>query len=365
MEETKTKKKGAVKKVLFSILGAILMIAIVSLCVFANLLRTLVAVKTDYGNGFYSVEYKENYKLDELLAQGGVSNEDELVQYILKTMLKGLPINVPYEVPKLACSTFEADQKDGGCVFGRNYDNLAGDCMVVKTEPKNGYKSLSVVSLSFLGYTEESTPDSLTNRIRVLATPYFPLDGVNEKGLAVGVLQLFAEPTNQQTDKVDVDTTLAIRVLLDKAATVEEAIKLLESFDMHASANGCYHLHIADATGDSAIVSYVKNEMVVTRNEDLNYQCATNFYVHDVDFEYEAHGQDRYDIIMKGLKKAEGKVSLDEAMELLAQAAQKETVFKDGSICRTQWSSIYDLKNPSLTIANDMDYENVHHFTLD
>ena len=53
-----------------------------------------------------------------------------------------------------------------------------------------------------------------------MGAPYFPLDGINEKGLAVGVLQLQAEATNQNTEKVDVDTTLAIRILLDKAANV-------------------------------------------------------------------------------------------------------------------------------------------------
>ena len=31
-----------------------------------------------------------------------------------------------------------------------------------------------------------------------------------------------------------------------------------------------------------------------------------------------------------------------------------------GRVYSTQWSSIYDLTNPSLSLCADMDYENVH-----
>lgn len=359
----KTKKKAG--KIIGLSLGAVVLaIIIVAATMFGNIGLTMLNLKVENENGLYSVKYTEDYKLDELLERGGVSNEDELVQYILEIMLKGLPINIPYEVPELGCSTFAAKNSDGGYLFARNYDNRPTDCCVVKTNPKDGYSSVSVVSLSFLGYNEESTPDALTNRIRILATPYFPLDGVNEKGLAVGVLQLFAEPTNQESDKVDVDTTLAIRVLLDKCATVEEAISMLEGLDMHASAGGCYHLHVADASGNSAVISYVDNEMVVTRPEE-DYQVATNFYVHDVDFEYTKHGEDRFEIITKGLKKADGALTAAQAMNLLESAAQTDTVCDDGTLCTTQWSSIYDLTNPSLTLCNDLDYDNTYTYSVD
>ena len=355
--------KKTVFKITFSILGFVVVFcAAVLLCMFRNVIGTVLSVDVEDG-GLYVVDYKEDYKLDELLERGGVTNEDELVQYILEVMLRGLPIEIPYEVPELGCSTFNTSTTDGNHVFGRNYDNQEGDYAVVTSNPKSGYSSVSVVSLSFLGYTDESTPESIMNRIRLLATPYFPLDGVNEKGLAVGVLQLFAEPTNQQTEKPDVDTTLAIRIILDKAATVSEAIEILESYDMHASAGGCYHLHVADAEGDSAVVSWVDNEMIVTRT-DTDYQCATNFFVHDVDFEYTKHGEDRYEIITTALEKATNGITLEEGMDILKSAAQIHTVGSDGNIYTTQWSSIYDLKNCTLTICGDMDYDNPRTYSV-
>ena len=81
-----------------------------------------------------------------------------------------------------------------------------------------------------------------------LAAPYAPLDGMNEKGLAVGVLLIDTTPTNQNTKKVDITTTTAIRMMLDKAKNVDEALALLSSYDMHSSANSCYHFQICDAS---------------------------------------------------------------------------------------------------------------------
>ena len=127
--------------------------------------------------------------------------------------------------------------------------------MFAATQKKDVYKRQ--------GYNSENLPTSLVKGIMTLAAPYAPLDGVNEKGLAVGVLQIKTTPTNQQTDKVDITTTSAIRLLLDRAATVEEAIELLSQYDMHASANSCYHFHIADANGGSVIVEYIDDEMSV------------------------------------------------------------------------------------------------------
>ena len=46
----------------------------------------------------------------------------------------------------------------------------------------------------------------------------------------------------------------------------------------------------------SVVVSYVNDEMVVTEKEGV-FQAATNFYLHDVPFEYEKQGEDRYAIL--------------------------------------------------------------------
>ena len=349
-------KKKSVKIVLSVFAAAVVIAAVSLLAVFSGEIRTVLGVTPDTENGIYNVDYAADYKLDELLAEGGVNNEDELAQYILRIMLKGLPISIEYSVPELACSTFIAETPEKGYIFGRNLDNQVTDLAVVKTAPKNGYKSVSVVNLSFLGYNENYTPEKILDRIVILGSAYFPLDGVNEKGLAVGVLQLQAPPTNQQTDKVDIGTTLAIRILLDKAANVKEAVEILGKYDMHASANGCFHIQIADATGASVVVSYVNNEMVVTEKEG-NFQAATNFYLHDVPFEYEKQGEDRYKILTDKLTEKNGILTAEEGMALLNAASIISTEpDEEGRVYSTQWSAIYDLTKAELMLCVDRDY---------
>ncbi len=345
---------------------AVLVVAIVAVAaVFQGEARTLLSVKERDDKGIYEVNYAADYKLDELLESGGAATEEELVQYILKIMLKGLPIDVPYEIPNLACSTFVAKTDEGGYIMGRNLDNQQTDLAVVRTAPKDGYKSVSVVNLSFLGYNENYTPDKLLDRINILATAYFPLDGVNEKGLAVGVLQLQAPVTAQDSDKPDVGTTVAIRAMLDKCATVQEAVEFLKTVDMYAAARGCYHFQISDATGNSVVVSYVNNEMVITEKKD-GILAATNFYLHDVPFEYEAQGMDRYEILIDNLTENKGVLSAQEGMKLLNSVNITGTPPDEkGRVYSTQWSSIYDLTNPSLTLCADMDYANPYVYNVD
>lgn len=348
------------KRIIISVAVVFAVIIIAALGIFQGEVRTLLSVKEKGDTGIYEVNYAADYKLDELLQSGGASTEEELVQYIIKTMLKGLPIEVPYEIPNLACSTFYAQTPENGYIFGRNLDNQTTDLAVVRTSPKGAYSSVSVVNLSFLGYNETFTPNKLQNRINTLATAFFPLDGVNEMGLAVGVLQLQAPATAQQSDKPDVGTTLAIRAMLDKCADVDEALALLRSVDMFAAAKGCYHFQIADAKGNSVVVSYVNNEIVVTEKEN-GFIAATNFYLHEVPFEYEKQGLDRYEILEKKLTETNSVLTAQEGMNLLEAARITGTdPDEKGRVYSTQWSSIYDLTNPSLSLCSDMDYDNMY-----
>lgn len=354
------------KKLILAVLCAIVLIAAAALGIFQGELRTLLSVSENDDTGIYEINYAADYKLDELLESGGASTEEQLVQYIIKTMLKGLPIEVPYEIPNLACSTFYAQTPEKSYIFGRNLDNQTTDLAVIKTAPSDGYKSVSVVNLSFLGYNESYTPDKLLDRINTLAAAYFPLDGVNEKGLAVGVLQLQAPATAQDTGKTDVGTTLAIRAMLDKCATTDEAIELLRGFDMYAAAKGCYHFQIADAQGKSVIVSYVNNEMVITEKEEKGFIAATNFYLHDVPFDYEKQGLDRYEILEKTLTEKKSVLTDKEGMELLRAVRITGTdPDEKGRVYSTQWSSVYDLTNPALHLCADMNYDEVHIYPVD
>lgn len=380
-ETTKTeavsaaKRHGGAKRIVARVLIALVALVIVAVGAVAFMFRheiaTVASIRKVNDYPMYTMDYDGDYGIDEFLEQGGASNDAELIEFVVQHLMKGLPITI--ELPDLACSTFNATTPEGEAIFGRNFDLSYSPSMLVRTDPDDGYASISMVNLGFLGYGEDKLPDSPTSSITALAAPYAPLDGVNEAGLAVGVLLIDTDPTNQQTDRVDITTTTAIRLMLDKCATVDEAIELLGRYDMHSSANSCYHFQIADASGTSVVVEYIDDEISVLEADDVTtagapaegqtYMAATNFLLTPGEYDF-GGGQDRYEIVMEGLTAADGVLTEEAAMDLLAACAQEPHLNSRGEESATQWSVVYNLDEPGATIAVGMDYEDVFEVSL-
>ena len=70
------------------------------------------------------------------------------------------------------------------------------------------------------------------------------------------MLTLDSEPVNQDTGKQKIFTTLAIRLVLDRAATTQEAVELLDSYDMFCDLRGAITHFVTDAGGDSRVIEY-------------------------------------------------------------------------------------------------------------
>lgn len=353
----KTKKIG--KIVGISIVSILIVIIIGVYAMFHNEIATINTIEKVNDYPLYVMDYQGDYGFDEFL-ETGASSDGELVDFVVQRLLKGLPIEI--HIPSLGCSTFNAVNPSGDKIFGRNFDLSYSPGMLVKTKPENGYASLSMVNLGFLGYGEDKKPESFTKSITALAAPYAPLDGINEKGLTIGVLLIPTEETNQVSDKVDITTTTAIRMILDTCATVEEAITMLEKYDMHSSANSCYHFHISDASGKSVIVEYINNEMKLVKPTEY-YQAATNFLLTPGEYDF-GKGQDRYDTLITTLEEKQGIVSEEEAMNLLKAVSQEEHMTESGTLSSTQWSIVYNSTDLSAVVSMGMDYEAQYHTSL-
>ena len=85
-----------------------------------------------------------------------------------------------------ACTCFAALNGEGDLIFGRNFDWYLHPALILFTDPPGAYASVSMVDISYLGYDKEEPP--WTDRKALLDTPYFPFDGLNEYGLAVGIM---------------------------------------------------------------------------------------------------------------------------------------------------------------------------------
>ena len=77
--------------------------------------------------------------------------------------------------------------------------------------------------------------------ISCLAAPYAPLDGINDAGVSCGIFMTYqgdddgVTATNQMTDKPDITSTTMLRMILDYASSVEEAVALVSAVQVAAS----------------------------------------------------------------------------------------------------------------------------------
>lgn len=313
----------------------------------------------------YMLDYCGDYNLDGLLKKG-ISNTAELLAYVAG-------INF-FDARRLklgnggfACTTFNSYNENGDHLFGRNFDYKAAPCMVVWTHPESGYASVAVADCNFMLYGNVNKPVRTTNRLQTLLAPYCCMDGINEKGLAIGILELKAKATSQNTGKTDIATTVAIRGVLDKCASVEEAIEFLGSYDMHDAFFCCYHYQITDASGKSVIIEYVNNEMRLFYPESRQsggrpYQFAANYFLSEDGDNSKGFGYDRAEKADARLCETGGVLSEGEAIDLLESVHlnYKHETYPWQVI--TLWSAVYNSNRQTLTMAAGLDYSRVYTF---
>ncbi len=305
---------------------------------------------TELENGLSVVRYDGETGFDEFLSSGGAESDTKVAEFLMGYLKEN---GISLVVGGFGCSTFSVPSPDGDALFGRNFDWYKCDALIVEAHPENGYTSLSTVNMDFVNEYIKRLPES----IRTLVSLYAPLDGMNEKGLCASVLMIEdSDSINQDTDKPDITTTTAIRLLLDKAATVDEAVSLLEQYDMHSSMGWMIHFMLSDAEGNSAAVEYVNGEMVVTDTPVL-----TNFYL----AEGEKHGigtaqsHERYEIL-DGLLTETPQMDEDTIRDVLDRVSKHN--FHDTET--TVWSIVYNKSKGTARYYHREDYTKGYQFAL-
>ncbi|MFL0770424.1 MAG: linear amide C-N hydrolase [Prochlorococcus sp.] len=133
----------------------------------------------------------------------------------------------------------------------------------------------------------KENPARWTSKYGSLVTTVYgigPADGFNERGLGVHMLYLNATDYGPRNPaKPALHAGLWSQFLLDKAATVTEALALLDTFQVVMVETHGYkatiHLAIEDATGDSAMIEFVNGKRVVHHGRE--YRVMTNDPTYD------------------------------------------------------------------------------------
>ena len=271
---------------------------------------------------FFAATFRGDYAFDAFLARGGADTEDGTYEFI-KNIL-GAPEGLRFRVEGLGCSTMQTKGEDG-YLFGRNFDWNECPLLVLTSYPASGYASLSSVNLDFVRNRSGDLPDDKL----VFAAHYAPLDGMNEKGLCISVNLLpDGMELRQDTGKPGrLTITTAIRLILDKAATTDEALNLLRQYDLSTTTGLTVHYLISDAKGRSVCVEYIHNQMSVVETAVM-----TNHYLTPGPYFGQARNNsiERYGILSDYL----ASTPVSEVGEVFGAMAK---VFHG-----TQWTAIYD-----------------------
>lgn len=400
MNPVEAKPKKSLKKILLALAAVVLVLVVAAVAaiygVWHNEISSVASIKMlrdrndDHLDGaVYSMEVKGDFYLDDFVAQGGVSSDSELIQFITDNITKGV-VEINMTAPEIGCSSFTATTQEGDAIFARNYDFSKTNAMLVFTQANEGrHASISTVDLQFLGVDVDQNMTSMMDKILCLAAPYAPLDGVNDAGVSCGIYMTYqggeeTVATSQDTDKPDFTSTTLLRLILDYADNVEEAVEIASSYDLHDSAVTSYHYMVADASGKSAILEWTTDGAVDTTDNDgsqrtlkviyndqdqnigereaaSDYQIITNFVLQPGYYEgvpaENKKGADRYDRLYEELQAIDGVVADEQgAMDILETVGRRSWDNDDKNSC-TVHSAVYNLTDKSVLWVTNENYD--------
>ena len=346
-------KRIRIKTVLLSVFIMIAVILLLLICLLWPVIRSAASVK-QLEDGLYSMEYSGDYGLNDFLEQGGKASDMAVADFVIDRLFHGL-VDLNLQHRPFGCSTLSVSSPEGGQLFGRNFD--WGECttLIVQTRAKDGYASISTVNMDFLNLGLNLSENAFV-RLMSAAAPYAPMDGMNEMGLCVAVLMIEDRPGfDQNTEKSDLTTTTAVRLLLDRAANVDEALALLAQYDLHTSAGMMVHCALADAAGQSVVVEYINNEMSVVETP-----IATNFYLtpgekYGIGTE-ESHR--RYEILTETRRSP---MSMDEVRDAMDSVSKHNF---DSVFASTEWSIVFDQSSGEARYYHRENYEKAYSFRV-
>jgi choloylglycine hydrolase len=178
---------------------------------------------------------------------------------------------------------------------------------------------------------------------------------MNEKGVAIGMMALpeAQAPFNPQNKSLN--SLQVIRLVLDYAKNTEEAIGLIQKYNVQMDGGPPIHYLIADVSGKSAVVEFVSGRMEGIRNLEP-WQVSTNFTIYGsaaLTSPLDAPCW-RYRTVYKALSESGGRISQEGAVDLLNSSSQAMTI----------WSIAYGMSTGDISVAVGRKYSEVKKYRL-
>ncbi len=361
----------------------VFLVSLILLCVFTFVIvwkneilsvlsfKVLCEKSSDSDGNVYMIDINGGFYLEDFINQGGVSSDEELSRFITNKITRGL-FDINIDSKEIACAAFTASDKSGDKLLARNYDLTKTNTCIVKTKGVGErHSTISTVDLSFLGISPEKGVNSISDKLLLLASPYIVLDGINDAGVSCSINMSYQEDsTNQTTQKPDITSTSLLRLILDYADDVDEAVEIAQAYDMHDSAGQSFHYIVADSNGNSAVLMYTCGTGSLDNDGQLRKfkviygeqnQVITNFIIQPeyyIGFEdWEIHGLDRYNLICDRLNEVGGVVEDEKsAMSILSEVGARK--WYENSDAVTVHSAVYNMTDKTVMWVPNEHFEN-------
>jgi penicillin V acylase-like amidase (Ntn superfamily) len=249
--------------------------------------------------------------------------------------------------PSWGCTCFSAMGNADKEIFGRNFDYYHHVSLVLYTHPPSAFASLSTVDIHYLGFSEQTTLEQIRNSSNLRTSPYLPFDGVNEKGVAIGMMAVPHVEPPYDPRKVNLTSVEIIRLVLNYASSTESAVSLISQYNYVVDVVPIHFL-IGDRNGRSAVVEFVGGEMKVMYNDEP-FQVSTNFIIFGSGAPQTTSCW-RYNRAYADLKNASGRIDEDAAMNVLGSVSQSITM----------WSAVYNMSSFTAQISPGRKYDKVY-----
>lgn len=303
-------------------------------------LRTLQSLRKVNDFPLYVMSYYGNYVSSSLVSRRHMASPEEVMM-----VEQG-------KTESWQCTGFVGYGNPGAPVFGRNFDWRNRAALILFTHPPGGHASVSMVDISYCGYGGDPDLSTLASRENLLKAPLLPFDGMNDAGVAIGMMAVPHVQPPFDPSRRSLNDLAIMRLVLDRAATTRQAVAFFQSYNIVMN-EVPLHYFVADRSGESAVIEFVHDRIEVRYNEGAPFQISTNFIQYEVLPNLSGHCW-RYDLACSLLVGRAGTLTMDDARDLLRTVSQTNTM----------WSSVYGLATGEIQVVPGRRFDSAFRSTL-
>jgi len=229
----------------------------------------------------------------------------------------------------VCCTTFVIKSKSN-LVFGRNLDWVSANGLIVVNQRNQQKQSIVFPPSKPIAWT--SKYGSITfNQFG----KEFPFGGINEKGLVIEVMLAPAQYPQEDHRKA-LNELQWVQYQLDNSSNIDEVIAHDHTIRIQKISQNLHFL-VTDQHGNSAVIEFIKGEMVVYKDKKLLFPVLENDNYQSSLQKYENKEPTRF---TKATKKVNNYSESMNVSVIDYSFGILQDVALDGS-----WSIVYDLRN--------------------